>query len=237
MIERQPEARHALVGNRDLPPLALLDEYRDYAAPAADDIPVARATKAGLLRSGIGVCLDKHLFRAQLGCTVQVDWIDRLVRTQRQDLAYTRIDGSVDDVSSAHDVGLDSFEGVVLTGRHLLERGGVDHDRDAGHRPLQSIDIPNIADEVAQAGMLESGFPHLVLFQLVAAENHQPARLVIAQHDVDELFSKGSRAARYQHRFLRPIHHGFLLLLRRSGETVVLPSIAEESAVSPRHRQ
>ena len=47
LLERQPEARHARIGQRDAATSFLFLENRNHAAPAADNIPVARATEAG----------------------------------------------------------------------------------------------------------------------------------------------------------------------------------------------
>ena len=67
---------------------------------------------------------------------------------------------------------------------------------DAGERPLQAIYVAHVSDEIAQAGMIESCRPHFMLLQLVAAEDHQSLRVIVAQHDLDELSSRMIRFRR-----------------------------------------
>src|SRR5438309_4905400 len=55
--------------------------------------------------------------------------------------------------------------------------------------------------------MVETRRSHLMLFQFVATENHQPVRLIVTEHDFDKLFPERPGAASDQYRFLRPIHH------------------------------
>src|SRR5882672_4712622 len=50
MLEREPEARHTRIGDRDLAALALLDKNWNHTSPAADHVPIARAAEASLLQ-------------------------------------------------------------------------------------------------------------------------------------------------------------------------------------------
>ena len=86
--------------------------------------------------------------------------------------------------------------GIVLAGRNLLQRGRMHHHRDARKRTLQAAGIAHVADEIAQAGMVEAGGAHVMLLEFVAAENHQPLGVIFPQHDLDELLPERSRAAR-----------------------------------------
>src|SRR3981081_1321541 len=47
LLERDPEAGHAEVSDRNLAALALLLEYRNDAATAAQNVSIARATESG----------------------------------------------------------------------------------------------------------------------------------------------------------------------------------------------
>src|SRR5437868_11375544 len=89
LLQRQPETAHTRIGNRDRPPLPLLHKYRDDAAAAAHYVSVARATEARVLPSGVRVCLHKHLLGAELGRAVEINRIDSLIRTQRQNAAHS----------------------------------------------------------------------------------------------------------------------------------------------------
>ncbi len=207
LLERQPESGHASIGNRDLPAPALFQKNRDHASPAAHHVPIARTTEARIFRACIGIGLHKHLLRAQLGGAVEIDRIHRLVGRERQNATHALIDSRIDDVAAAHNVGLDRFKRVVLASRHLLERRRVHHHRHPRERPLQPLDVPHVPDEIPHAGMIEARRPHFMLLQLVAAEHHQPLRVVVAQHDLDELLPERSGPTCYQYRFLRPVHH------------------------------
>ncbi len=73
---------------------------------------------------------------------VQIDRIHGLVGAERQNAAYALIDGRLNYVAAAQDVGLDRFEWVVLACWHLLERCRVQHHRHARLSPIQPIDVP-----------------------------------------------------------------------------------------------
>ena len=103
---------------------------------------------------------------------------------------HTSINGGIDYVPAAHNVGLDRFKRVVLACRHLLERGRVHYNRNAGKGAPQPVSVPNIADKVPQPGIIEARRLHLMLFQLVAAENDQLARAVVAEHNFHKLLSE-----------------------------------------------
>src|SRR5580693_3177000 len=52
LLDGDPEASHAGIGDRDPAPLALLLEDRNHAATASQHIPVARTTESSVLRAG-----------------------------------------------------------------------------------------------------------------------------------------------------------------------------------------
>ena len=95
----------------------------------------------------------------------------------------------------AEDVGLDRLEGVVLAGRHLLHRGGVDDDVDAASnaRPSRSRSRTSPMKK-RQARVVEREL-HRVLLQLVAAEDDHPLRVVSLQHGLHELRPERAGAA------------------------------------------
>ena len=79
----------------------------------------------------VRVALDEKLLSAQLRCPVEIDRIDCLVRTDRHDLLYPSIYRSINHILRPDYVGLDSLNGVVLTGRHLLQSRGMNDDINA----------------------------------------------------------------------------------------------------------
>src|SRR6185369_13951070 len=127
LFECDPEARHARVGHRDLSPLTLLLKNRNDAAAASQYVSVASAAEPRILRAGIGIGLHEHLLSAQLRRAVKVDGIHRLVSAQRQNPLHTMIDGGINHVAPAHDVGLDRLKWVVLARWNLLHRRGMHH--------------------------------------------------------------------------------------------------------------
>ena len=206
LFESNPETGHARIGYGDTASLPLLKKYWDDTAAATHHIAIARTTEAGLLRSRVGVSLYKHFFGAEFGCAVKIDRIDRFVRAQSNNTMYALVDGGIDDVASAHDVGLDRFERVVLTGGHLLKCSPVHHNRYAGKSAFQPLRISNISDEIAQAGMIETARPHVMLFQFVATEDDQFFGVVLAQHDFHEFLTERARSTCDQHDLFRPVH-------------------------------
>src|SRR5579863_6110086 len=156
LLERDPEPGHAGIGDGYFAALALLEEYRNHAAAAAQNISVAGATEPGILRTRIRIGLHEHFLRTKLGRTVQIDGIHRFVCAQGQNAAHSAVDGRIDDVASAHDVGLYGFERIVFTGRNLFQGGSVNHNRDSGKSALQTLRVANIPDEIAQAWMAET---------------------------------------------------------------------------------
>ena len=117
------------------------------------------------------------------------------------------VDSGINDVAATHDVGLDGFEGVVFAGGNLFESSRVNDYRNAGKGAFQAIDVTNVSNEIAEAGMVETGGAHLMLLEFIATEDDQPMGLVVAQHDLDKLFTKRARPTCDQYRFLRPIDH------------------------------
>ena len=230
LLEADPESGHAGVGHRDGARRTLGGEKWDHAATAADDVAVAHRAEYAAPTVAVGVTLDEELLGTQLRRAVEIDGVRCLVGTERKyalDLAVDRgtqagdgqslvgadhdhapdalVDGRVDDVLGADHVGLNRFERIVLAGWNLLERGRVEHDVHAVHRPLEPWLVPHVADEESQRGVVEAR-DHLGLLQLVAAEHDQPPRTILAEHDLHELVAERTGAPGDQHRRLAPVH-------------------------------
>ena len=67
--------------------------------------------------------------------------------------------------------------------------------------------IPDITKEIAQGWIIIPIDPHLMLFQFVPTENDYFRRMVLFQHDFDELFTERTGAPGYQHDFIIPLHN------------------------------
>src|SRR5204863_1699 len=98
------------------------------------------------------------------------------------------------------------FERIVFASWDLLESGGVHQDSHTGKGTLQTLRIADITDEVTQAGMIKARGSHIMLLQLVAAEDDKFLGMVIAQHQFREFLAEGSCRTRDQHNLFRPIH-------------------------------
>ncbi len=80
------------------------------------------------------------------------------------------------------------------------------HEVDALKGAPQTSRVADVADEVAQTGVIEACLAHLMLFLLVAAEHDQLGRLVFLQHHLDKFLSKRTGTAGHQNDFILPIH-------------------------------
>ena len=68
------------------------------------------------------------------------------------------------------------------------------------------MQVAHIPDEVAQAWMVKATDAHLVLLELIAAEDDQLGGLVLAQHDLDEFFTERPGTTGDQDNLFAPIH-------------------------------
>ena len=184
----------------------LLLKNRDHASPAPHHISITRATEPRLLGTRVGIGLHKHFLGAQLRGAVQVDRVDGFIGAQSKNPPHALIDGSINHVAPTDDVGLNGLEWVVFAGWHLLQRGRVNHNRNSSKSPLQAPRISHIAQEVSQAGMIQSRGAHVVLLKFIAAEDHQALWPVLLQHDLDKFLPERPGPARHQNCLFRPIH-------------------------------
>ena len=130
--------------------MALLQEYRDNRSAAANDIAIAGAAETGLPAAGIGIALDKQFLRAEFCHTVKVDGVDGFIGTDRKDLFHAAVQRGIDHVLRTENIGLDRFKRIVLTGRDLLQSGGMDNNIHTLEGPLQPIKIPDISQKIAE---------------------------------------------------------------------------------------
>ena len=125
----------------------MIDEKRDDTAAAAHDVAIARAADgcAAALGRNACVCID-HMLHHGLGCAHGVDGIGGLVRGQAYHAPHARVNGRMQDVVRADDIGLDSLHGEKLTGRHLLQRRGMENVVNAVYRVAHRLCVAHIAD-------------------------------------------------------------------------------------------
>jgi hypothetical protein len=92
----------------------------------------------------------------------------------------------------------------------------MDNNVHARERAHQAVAIANVADEVAHRRIFVIGemLPHLVLLQLVAAEDDDFSGLVIAKNKFRELFAERPGAAGDQDYFVVQTHDWLKSALR-----------------------
>ena len=152
LVQVHEEAGHVGVGDRErLAPADAVDEQRDDAAARAHDVAVAGAADGGAAGAVAGVGVDDGLHHG-LGLAHGVDGVGRLVGGQAHDAVDALLDGGVQDVVRADDVGAHGLHGEELAGGHLLEGGGVEDVVHAVHGVAHALGVADVADEEADLG-------------------------------------------------------------------------------------
>ena len=175
LLQAHDEAGHPGLGEGNGAAMPnLVYPQGDYAAAGAHHIAVAGAANLG----GAAVSALGHgdlLFNG-LGDAHGVDGIGGLVGGEADDALYTGIDGGIEDVVGADDIGLHGFHGEELAAGHLLQGSGMEHVVNAFHGVFQRALVADIADvELDLVGYLgHTGLEvvaHVVLLLLVARED------------------------------------------------------------------
>lgn len=194
LVEGDPEARHAEVGDGELgraAPDQLVEEWNDRS-PGARDIAVAHDGEGRARLAAVGVRGDEELVRDELGAAVEVHRVHGLVGGEGHHLLDPGVERGIDDRHGAVDVGLDGLHGIVLAGGHLLERRRVDDVVHApGERAAQARLVAYVADEEAEPRVvvlsrspaeLDEFVPHHELLVLVARVNDDLLWVEILQY-------------------------------------------------------
>ena len=147
LVQIHQEPGH--VGVRDGNGIArvnLVDEQRNHAAPAAHHVAVAGAADGGAapFRGHPGVGVD-HMLHHGLGDTHGVDGVGGLVGGQAHHPLHPGINGGVEQIVGAHNVGLHRLHGEELAGGHLLQGGGVEDVVHPGHGVPDGLRVPHVA--------------------------------------------------------------------------------------------
>lgn len=148
LVQVHEETSHVGVGYGDgVARLDLVDEQGDDAAAGAHDVAVAGAADGGAatLSSHTGIGVDDVLHHG-LGDAHGIDGVGGLVGGQANNTLHTGINGGVEDVVRADDVGLDGLHGEELAGGDLLQGSGVEDVVHAGHGVLDGLGVADIAD-------------------------------------------------------------------------------------------
>ena len=199
LLEGDPEARHALVGDREAALTHLLAEDGDDRSSRTDHVSVPDAGESRLGERRVRVALHDDLLCTQLRGAVQVHRVHGLVGGERHHLLHARVDGSVDHVLCAEHVRAHGFERVVLTRRHLLHGRGVDDDVGSLRRSGHAGPITDVADQEADLAVAEAA-EHLRLLQLVARVHPHHRIGPVAGHSSRERVTEGAGPAGEQNR-------------------------------------
>ncbi|MCY1433737.1 hypothetical protein D9M71_497730 [compost metagenome] len=124
-FERDHEAGHAIVGNRQYAFVLDRHEEGDHRAARAHDVAVTDDGKARVVTTRVGVACHEQFVGGQFGGTVQVDRAAGFVSRQSNSAFHTFVDTGIDQVHGAIDVGLHALERVVFGRGYDLGGGGV----------------------------------------------------------------------------------------------------------------
>ena len=204
-FEAHDEAGHPGLGEGDGVAFAdLVDPQGNDAAAAAHDVAVAGATDLGV--AGEAALGHDNLLFDGLGDAHGVDGIGGLVGGETDDALHARVDGGIEGVVGADDVGLDGLHREELAAWHLLEGRGVEHVIDPLHGVLQRAAVAHIANvELDLPRHLRHPrlevVPHIVLLLLIAAEDAYLTNIRL-QEPVQHRIPERSRSARDKEHFV-----------------------------------
>ena len=174
-VEAHNESCHRRLGEGDgLVVADLVDPQGDDAPPAAHHVAVAGAANLGI--QGVAALRDGHFLLQRLADAHRIDGVRRLVGGQADHAFDAFVDGHVQDVVRADDVGLDGFHREEFAAGHLLEGGRVEDVVHAAHRALEGGLVADVADvefdlvgDVGVRGLVL--VTHVVLLLFVAGED------------------------------------------------------------------
>ena len=172
VVERHHEARHVGVGYSDGPALGhLLHPQRDDGAAAGHHVAVARAAdgRGGVLAE-LAPLRYRHLLHQGLRDAHRVDGVRRLVGREHHHVLHPVLDGGLQHVLRAQDVGARRLQREELARGHLLQRRSGEHVVHAVHRDVDRVLVAHVADVELHLRVLQR-VPHVVLLLLVARED------------------------------------------------------------------
>ena len=178
LVQVHQEAGHVGVGDGDgITSLDLVDEQRNDGTTAAHHVAVTGATdgSAAALGSHTGIGVDDVLHHG-LGDAHGVDGVSCLIGGQAYNTLDAGINGGVQHIIRADDVGLDGLHGEELAGRHLLQSGSMEDVINTRHSVTDGLGIADIADVELDLLSIFRVFglklmAHIILLLFVPGEN------------------------------------------------------------------
>ena len=159
----------------------------------------------------------------RLGDAHRVDGVGRFVGGKADHALDVRLNGGVQHVVGAFNVGAHGLHGEKLAARHLFERRRMEDVIHAGHHVAQALDVAHVADVkldflviIGVAGL--QLMAHIVLLFLIAGEDADLAD-VGGQKVLEHRVAKAAGAAGDQQGpvFKNGICHGGLLMVHAPG--------------------
>ena len=220
LVQVHQEAGHVGVGDSDgIARLDLVDEQGDDAAAGAHDVAVTGAADGGAaaLGSHTGVGVDDVLHHG-LGDAHGVDGISCLVGRQADNTLDAGINGGVEDVVRADDVGLNGLHGEELAGGNLLQSGSVEDVVNTGHCVTDGLGVADITDvELHLFGVLRvlglKLMAHIVLLLLVTGEDADLLQIGIQEMLQNGRTKRTSTTSDHKGCVIKCRHFNFPLLL------------------------
>ena len=175
LLKAHDEPRHLWLRQCNGVPLPdLVDPQRNHGPAGAHHIAVTRA--ANLRIAGKPALRHRDLLLDGLGDAHRIDRVRRLVRGEADHALHARVDGRIQHIVRANDIGIHGLHREELATRDLLQRRRVEDVIDARHRILQRALVPHIADvELNLVRHLRHPrlevVPHIVLLLLIPREN------------------------------------------------------------------
>lgn len=183
LVQLHQEAGHVGVSDSDeVASLDLVDEQGNNGATTAHDVAITSAADGGAatLSGHTSVGGVDDVLHHCLGDAHGVDGISRLIGGQADHPLDTRINGNVQHVVRAHDIGLNRLHREELAGRNLLQSCGVEDVVNTMHGVTDRLGIANVTDvELDLLGGLR-----VLCLKLVA---HIVLHLLIPKEDADFL--------------------------------------------------
>jgi hypothetical protein len=163
-----------------------------------------RAVSAGQI-----IRRDEYLFRREFGRPIEIDRIACFVGRERDDLFHFGAQSRENNVLCAIDIGLDAFHWIIFGDRNMLHRRRVNYNIDVALGNFEPAAIAHVANKKANAGIRDF-LGHLGLFEFVAREDDDLARIEILQKPPRDPLAERPGPARDEHDFIFDFLGGLL---------------------------
>ena len=171
----------------------------DISIPTGRKLGLAAGASVGSQDNGFGYCL---------ALAIRADGLVSFVTRHEQELGNARVLSGLNGVDGAVHVRADHLRWIVMANFDALERGGVDDEIDAGHGALEAPVVANVADEPADAVIVErlELLTHRGLGMLSARKHAYAVRGARFEKAADKGTAKETRTPGYENGAERGCH-------------------------------